>query len=185
MSANTQNYEKIMVELKEFIFSHHKLPSVSEIAVLTGISSDRCKEMCEELESQKRIYTISGGGHGKPRIIIPHDMMEYIFSTQPKPFWISDEEYSFKEIKKLQSEIKKNTEEINKFEKFQMLLYGTDIPLEKSIAFTLEDLKFKDVVHHIDNKDYADVTFKNGDIKYLIEVEGTSKRGDKRKVLQF
>lgn len=185
MSFDAHNYRKIMNELKDYIYSNHKLPSISDITKLTGISNYKCKELCQKLEGEKQIYTISGGGHGKPRVIIPYDMMITIFSTQPRPGWTSEEDYSFKEVEKMHTEIIKIDEEINKFQQFQILLYGTDIPLEKSIAFVLEYLRFKDVIHHIDNKNYADITFRDGDIKYLIEVEGTTKRGNKGKVLQL
>ncbi|EMR74296.1 hypothetical protein MCGE09_00377 [Thaumarchaeota archaeon SCGC AB-539-E09] len=185
MSSNPDNFRKIINELKDYIYSNHKLPSISDIAELMGISNSKCKELCEKLEGQKQIYTISGGGYGKPRVIIPYSMMENIFSNQPKPEWILEEDYSFIEINKLYNEVKKIDEEIIKYQKFQMLLYGTDIPLEKSIAFVLDYLKFKKVIHHINNKNYADITFYDNNLKYLIEVEGTTKRGDKGKVLQL
>ncbi|MHA1410208.1 MAG: hypothetical protein ACTSQY_07895 [Candidatus Odinarchaeia archaeon] len=183
MSEN--EYKKVINELKEYIFRNHKLPSTSEISELCSISYDKCTEICNKLEGQKQIYTISGGGHGKPRIIIPYNMMESIFNTQPSPEWIKNEKYAFSELEELEKKNVQITEKINNYKKLQFLLYGTDIPLEKSIEYTLNYLGFKDVVHHIDNSNYADITFLHNGIKYLIEVEGTTKKGNKEKVLQL
>jgi len=185
MSLDADNFRKIINELKDYIYRNHKLPSVSDIAEIIGISDSKCKDLCDVLEGQKQIYKISGGGKGKPIIIIPYYMMEMIFNTQPRPDWIREEKYNFKEIENLSKQEKKISEKMNFFYNLQRLLYGTDIPLQISVTYALKYLEFNDVVHHEDNTNYADVTFKNDDIKYLIEVEGTTKQGNKEKVLQL
>ena len=185
MTINSDNYRNIIFELKDYVYRNHKLPSIKEISDITEISYNKCVKLCDTLEGQNQIYTISGGGRGIPRVIIPHDMMEIIFSTQPRPKWIDEEEYGFKEIKKLVVKSEEIHKELDKFYKIQLLLFGTDVPLEKSIAYVLEYLKFENVIHHLDNRDYADVTFDHNGIKYLIEVEGTTKQGNKEKVLQL
>ena len=112
-------------------------------------------------------------------------MMESILNTQPKPDWISGEDYSFREIKELSERVLEINEELIKFYKFQFLLYGTDISLEKAVTHALDYLGFANVVNHEENKDYADITFDQNKLKYLVEVEGTTKKGDKSKVLQL
>lgn len=185
MSRDADDFREIMRELKDYVYRNHKLPSISDLSDLTGISNSKCLKLCERLEGQKEIYTIAGGGRGKPRIVIPYNMMETIFSTQPKPNWVDEDEYCFEEIEQLSKRADKILEQIDKFHKFQILLYGTDVPLEKAVAYALKYLEFDDVVHHLDNKSYADVTFKNKDIKHLLEVEGITKQGNKEKVLQL
>jgi len=71
------------------------------------------------------------------------------------------------------------------YDMFERLLYRTDIPLEEAVAFTLNYLDFQNVIHHKENRDYADITFDYDKIKVLVEVEGTTKQGDKDKVLQL
>ena len=49
MPSDAENYKKIMSELKDYIFSHHRLPSISDISELTEISNDKCKDLCDKL----------------------------------------------------------------------------------------------------------------------------------------
>jgi hypothetical protein len=185
MSENGELFRRIINELNDYIFTNHKLPSISDVADAAKISSGKCTELCDILEGQNQIYVISGGGHGKPKIIIPYDMMESILNTQSRPKWIEQEDYNFKEIKGLATKISEFSDQLNEYYKFQFLLYGTDVPLERNIAYALNYLEFNEVIHHEDNKNYADITFTHDELKYLIEVEGTTKQGDKSKVLQL
>lgn len=174
-----------MSELKDYVFRFHKLPSLREIYERLDISESKGKEICDILERQRQVYTIAGGGKGKPRIIIPYNMMQYILTTQPKPEWLKEERYSFKEISELQSKIEEIRMELKKFEEFQRLLYSTNVALEKAVAYALKYIGFNDVKHHLENRDYADITFEENGIKYLVEVEGTTKQGSKDKILQL
>jgi len=185
MSSDNELFREIMKELKDYIFQYHKLPSITDISELTGISSSKCNELCNILEGQKQIYVVSGGGHGRPKIIIPYEMMESILNTQPRPQWINQSQYTFSEIEELLKKLENINKDLDKFNKFQFLLHGTDIALEKAVTYTLNYLEFENVVHHIKNRNYADVTFNQGDIKYLVEVEGTTKRANKDKILQL
>lgn len=185
LASESELFKKIIEELNDYVFRTHKLPSVSDISEIIGISDSKCSELCDTLEGQKQIYVVSGGGKGKPKIIIPYYMIDIILNTQQKPDWIIKNEYSFEEIGDLNSRIKEYNDKLSELYKFQFLLYGTDVPLERSITYALDYLGFKGVTHHEDNKNYADVTFWHDDVKYIIEVEGTTKKGDKAKVLQL
>jgi hypothetical protein len=110
-------------------------------------------------------------------------MMQNVIMTQKRPPWI--QKYEFAERGKLDSEIKRLTGENSKFDTLERLLYLTDIPLENAVAFTLDFLGFKSVVHQVDTKDYADIIFERESVLALVEVEGPTKQGDKTKILQL
>ena len=172
-----------MQVIEEYIFQNHKFPSKSQIAEITGIPKNKCDKIIDHLIKRKELYSVFGGGHGFPEVILTRDMMQSVINTQKRPEWIG--EYSFEERSNLRSEMQKLEKELTKYEMFERLLYLTDVPLEGAVAFTLDWLGFKDVIHHTEIKDYADITFEHNDIKAIIEVEGTTKQGDKRKVLQL
>jgi len=114
-------------------------------------------------------------------------MMDEILWIQKKPRWL--EEYSFEEKKSIHEEIEKCREDIKPFEMFERLLYATNTPLEETIAFVLDWLEFKDVVHVKENPDNHDIEFKHNGKLYLVEVkgkgEGRKGAGDKEDIQQL
>jgi hypothetical protein len=94
-------------------------------------------------------------------------------------------EHSFKEKTELDDQINKLISKVTEYEIFERLLYPTDIPLEEAVAFVLEWLGFEDVVHHKEDKDNPDITLIYEGVKALVEIEGTTKAGDKIKAQQL
>lgn len=180
-----ENSEKIMEYVDEYIFQKHKFPSKQQITEAMDVSIHKTEEALTRLLDQKELYIVFGGEGktGVPEVYLPKFMMQTVIMIQKRPEWIS--EYSFKERAKLDSGILELQQKVLQYDMFERLLYLTDTPLEEAIFYTLNWLEFKDVVHHIKNKDYADITFEYKDIKALVEVEGTTKQGDKQKVLQL
>ena len=184
-NADTQgqdDYRRIQQFVRDFVFETHRFPQVNDIVELTGIRKQRCDELVDQLVAQKQLYVVFEGP-GLPRIVLPRDMMQNVIMTQKRPSWI--EKYSFKERGDIESNIKELEKEKLKFDMFERILYLTDIPLEEAVQFTLSWLGFSNVHHHVDQKDYADVTFERDGTKALVEVEGPTKQGDKQKVLQL
>lgn len=178
-----EDYKKIIQEVREYIFRNHRFPSISQISESTRISVGKCKDLCLQLVRQKQLYMVFGGGRGLPIILLPYNMMQAILRTQAKPNWITD--HGFTESEELYRKIAKLNKEINRYEMFERLLYTEDIPLEEAVAFTLDWLGFKNVVHYKDNPDNPDITFEDNGRLVLMEIEGTTKAGDKRKILQL
>ncbi len=177
------DYGKVMQAIEEYIFENHKFPSKTQVADQTGIAQKKCDGIIDRLIGQKKLYSVFGGGKGNPEVVLPYDMMQAIIMTQARPEWVG--EYSFPAKGEIDGKIQDLTKELVEYDMFERLLYYTDTPLEEAVAFTLRWLGFKNVEHHLENKDYADVTIEHGDTKALIEVQGTAKQGDKDKVLQL
>lgn len=178
-----EDYKKIVQTVRQYIFRNHKFPSVSQIAKITKIPVSRCKSMCNQLARQNQLYIVFGGGKGLPIIVLPYDMMQGVLRTQAKPKWI--DKFGFEERNKLDREIEELNKKIIEYEMFERLLYTEDVPLEEAVAFTLNWLGFNNVRHHKENPDNPDITFEHDGKLVLIEVEGTTKAGDKSKVLQL
>lgn len=53
------------------------------------------------------------------------------------------------------------------------------------MAEALGSLEFENVVHHVNRDDYADITFEWKGTKYLCEVKGKAKQGDKDDIRQL
>ncbi len=177
------DYRKIMRAIEEHVFQTHKFPSKAQVADLTNIAPKKCDDMIDQLIKQKKLYSVFGGGKGNPEVVLPYDMMQAIIMTQPRPEWV--DEYSFPAEGEIDARIEDMRKELVEYDMFDRLLYYTDTPLEEAVAFTLKWLGFRNVEHHLENKDYADVTFEHGDTKALVEIQGTTKQGDKDKVLQL
>jgi len=173
--------DEVYRSIEEPIFKNHRLCSIDEIMKDTGLSRRRCKKALDELILSEKL-TIAYEGRGKPTLYIPIYMFEEILRAQHKPQWV--ENYSFNEkIKKLR-EIENARKEIHHYEMIERLLYGTDIPLEEAVAYSLKYLGFKDVQHHRES-DSHNISFTYNGINYLLEVEGTTKKGSKDKISQL
>jgi hypothetical protein len=168
--------------ITEHIFLTHRFPSIAEISEITKLNRARCAEVCTELVKDNQLHIVFEG-KGLPTVYVPYDMMQGLLMTQKKPDWTS--KYSWKERR----DIVHRTNDLNKqllaLEMFDRLLYATDVPLEEAVAFSLDWLEFKNVIHHKENPDNPDVTFEHAGKKVLVEVEGTTNAGGKAKVLQL
>jgi hypothetical protein len=177
------DYRKVMQAIEEYVFQNHKFPSKTQVADLAGIPPKKCDGIIDRLKGQKKLSSVAGGGKGIPEIVLPYDMMQAIIMQQAKPDWVAA--YAFPAKGEIDDKIRGLRKDLVEYDMYERLLYYTDTPLEEAVAFTLGWLGLKDVEHHLQNKDYADVTFEHGDTKALIEVYGTTKQGDKEKVLQL
>jgi len=167
--------------IEDYIFRTHKLCSIDEISKETKLPVGRCRKILEKLIQDKKV-TVAYEGRGKPTLYIPPYMFEEVLRTQQKPRWVN--KYAFNEKMKKLKQIEDVKKEIHHYEIIERLLYGTDIPLEESVAYCLRYLGFEDVQHHKE-KDSHDISFLYSGIKYLLEVEGTTKQGSKDKVGQL
>jgi len=178
---NPADFEKIVRVIEDYIFEKHKVCGLDEISSITGLSRSKCAEIILTLLGQKQIYEIFSG-NGKPKLYIPYDMMQGILTLQKKPDWINGFQNEAK------AEILSKIEELNKkkisHETFERLLYATDKPLEKAVAFALEFLEFRKVVH-VDQDDKHDVEFEPDNREYILEVKGKGDAADKDNVLQL
>ena len=171
-----------MEAVRNYIFQTHNFPQVTDVSKLTNIPKPKCTDICNQLIGQKQLYRVFGGA-GLPTVVLPYDMMQVVLRAQAKPGWMA--KYSFEEKNNLDSEIKKLSSKVTEYEMFERLLYTTDIPLQEAVAFALEWLGFQDVKHYKEDTDNPDVTFMYEGIKALVEIEGTTKAGDKDKAQQL
>ncbi len=181
---DTENYKKVMQTVKEHIFQTHKFPSKTQIASLAHIPTAKCNLIVDRLIHQRQLCSVFGGGKANPEVVLPYDMLQEVLMKQKTPDWMSDG-YGFPQKSQTESKIEELKKEIIRYDMFERLLYRTNIPLEEAVAFTLKWLEFADVQHHTENTDYADVTFEYNGSKALLEIEGTTKQGDKPKILQL
>jgi hypothetical protein len=181
-NSSAEEYRKVIESVKDYIFQTHRFPQVTDIVKLTGIPRSKCRDICGQLIGQKQLYEVFGGP-SLPTVVLPYEMLQSVLRTQSKPKWMT--EHSFKEKTELDDQINKLTSKVTEYEIFERLLYTTDIPLEEAVAFVLEWLGFEDVVHHKEDKDNPDITFIYEGVKALVEIEGTTKAGDKIKAQQL
>jgi len=181
-TSSGEEYKKVMEAVREHIFQTHTFPQITDISNQTGILKSRCTDICKKLINQKQLYKVFGGA-GLSTVVLPYDMMQVVLRTQAKPDWMA--KHSFREKGNLDKEIEKLSSKVAEYEMFERLLYTTDVPLEEAVTFTLEWLGFQDVRHYKEDTDNPDVTFMYDGIKALIEIEGTTKAGDKNKALQL
>jgi hypothetical protein len=183
MKRRNHETEKVVMDsIVEYIFQTHKFPSVAKISEMTRINRVKCAEICSQLVKKNKLYTVFEG-KGVPTVYVPYDMMQSLLMTQKKPGWVSN--YSFKEEIKLTEKARHMNDQLIAFDTFKRLIYATDIPLEEAVAFALNWLGFKNVIHFKDNTDNPDITFEYNSKKVLVEVEGTTKAGGKAKILQL
>jgi hypothetical protein len=181
-SSSGEEYKKVMGAVRNHIFQTHNFPSVTDVSKLANIPKPRCTDIFNQLIDQKQLYRVFGGA-GLPTVVLPYDMMQVVLRAQAKPEWMA--KYSFEEKNNLDSEIKKLSSRVTEYEMFERLLYTTDIPLQEAVAFALEWLDFQNVEHYKEDADNPDVTFIYGGVKAVVEIEGTTKAGDKSKAQQL
>lgn len=182
-AKNIEQSEKdaVINSIEDCIFESHRLCSIEELANISGLPTHRCRNILELLVSEK-IISIAYEGRGKPTLYIPTYMFQEILRTQPKPRWV--DKYAFTEKMDKIKQFKKARKDIVHYEMIETLLYGTDIPLQESVAHSLKYLGFEEVEHHQES-DLQDVSFSHEGKKYLLEIEGTTKQGKKDKVSQL
>lgn len=173
--------DKVYDVIEDYIFENHRFCSVDEIAKATALSRTTCGKHLEQLVKTDKVRVVFEG-KGNPTIYVPTYMLQEILRTQNKPRWI--DKYSFGEKQERLKQMREATKGIEQYEMFERLLYGTSTPLEEAVAYALEYIEFLNVKHHED-EDIQDVSFSYDTKKYLLEVEGTTKQGDVRKVEQL
>lgn len=176
-----EDYKKILDAVNDFIFENHRVCGLEEISTITEIPKSKCSQLISNLEKQKKLYKIYFG-NGKPDLYIPYLMMQGVLSLQPKPDWTS--KYFFKEKTEDSKKIEELERKIAKYEEFERLLYTTDKPFEKAVAFCLDFLGFDDV-KHLDDEELHDIEFKYKKKLFLVETKGKTKQGDKGDVQQL
>lgn len=169
--------------IEDHVFEHHKLCSITDISQQSGLTESKCRKNVEYLVKKGEIYEAFKSGKTNPIVYIPAYMMDEILRIQKKPGWL--EGYSFEEKKSILEEIEKCREDITPFEMFERLLYATNTPLEETIAFVLDWLEFKDVVHVKENPDNHDIEFKYIDKLFLVEAKGKGKEGNKEDIQEL
>lgn len=175
------DFEQVLGTVREYVFQNHRFPQINDIVKQSGLPKTKCKQICDCLITQKKLY-IAFEGPTMPQVVMPYELMQEMLRNQPKPKWIS--EYEFKEKTELDNQIEELQKQTYDYEMFERLLYATDIPLEEAVAFALKWLDFTSVEHHADT-DKPEITFEYDGIKALVEVEGTTGPADKRKVQQL
>lgn len=183
-SDDTENFKKVVQAVKEYIFQTHKFPSKTQVAGLAHIPKAKCNTIVDRLIHDRQLCSVFGGGKANPEVVLPYDMLQEMLMRQKTPDWMSDG-FGFPQKAQTESKIDELKKEIIRYDMFERLLYRTHTPLEEAVAFTLKWLGFSDVHHHTENTDYADVTFEYNNTKALLEIEGTTKQGDKPKILQL
>lgn len=181
-SFSGEEYKKVMEAVREHVFRTHNFPQINDVPKLTGIPKSRCTGICDQLIKQNQLYRVFSGA-GLPTVVLPYDMMQVVLRAQAKPEWMA--KHSFKEKTKLDREIENLSSKAAEYEMFERLLYTTGTPLEEAVAFALDWLGFQDVKHHKEDIDNPDVTFMYEGVKALVEIEGTTKAGDKNKAQQL
>ncbi len=173
--------QTICTSIEDYIFKNHMLCSIDEIAAETGISKTKCRKIMKKLVSEGKI-SLAYKRKGRPDIFIPTYMFNEVLRTQHKPPWMKN--YFLKRKKNLVKKLESLRQEIYKYEIIERLLYGTGNPLSEAVAYVLDYLEFKDVEVPA-NKDTYDVSFVFEGKKYILEIEGTAKQGNKNKVNQL
>lgn len=181
VKLNPNEIEMVYDSIENYIQENHKLCFIKDITYNTGLSKSKCEKMLDLLEKSKRI-TLIFKAQSQPTIYLPTYMFECILQLQRKPSWLKN--YNFLEKKNQLREIEKLREEINKYEIIERLLYGTGKPLEQAVAFCLNLIGFEDTKLH-DDEDDRDISFMYEEKNYLLEVQGTTKQGDKKKINQL
>lgn len=181
-SSSGEEYKKILGAVRNYIFQTHNFPQVSDVSRLTNIPKPKCKDICNQLIGQKQLYRVFAGA-GLPTVVLPYDMMQGVLRVQAKPEWMI--KHSFEEKTNLDKEIEKLSSKVTEYEMLERLLYTTDIPLQEAVAFALEWLDFQNVEHYKEDADNPDVTFIYEGVKAVVEIEGTTKAGDKVKAQQL
>lgn len=177
--SGSKDFKAILEALEDHIFETHRLCDIKEIAERTGMSKEKCKNILDILVRQNQVYVaFQSRGQGSPNIYIPRYMMDEILTLEKKPKWLKD--YSFEEKEKINKKIAGEKQKILGYDMFERLLYGTDIPLEEAVAYSLEWLEFENVVHHKEeDRDIQDIDFLFKNEKYLLEVKGIGKAAKK------
>jgi hypothetical protein len=180
--TDEDEHAQILNAVTEYILETHQFPSCTEISEYVKISKPTCLKLCKELVSDKQLCIVFEG-EGRPSVYSPYDMMQVLLRTQKKPAWLSN--YSFNDEPPLISKATEIEKNLQIYDIMKRLLYSTDMPLEESVAFSLQYLGFDNVVHQTDNKDNPDITLEYNNAFVLIEVEGKTRAGSKDKVLQL
>lgn len=176
------NSDQVMEAVREYIFENHRFPQTNDIAKQLGVPPTTCKRIFDDLIRQQKLYVVFQGPT-MPKVVLPYDMMQGVLRTQSKPKWITA--YEFQQKKELDGQIEDLQKKTYDYEMFERLLFATDIPLQEAVAFALRWLDFGNVEHRVNDTDNPDITFEHEGIKALVEAEGTTRAGDKRKVEQL
>ncbi len=170
--------------IEDYVAENHELCTIKEVASETGFNRKKCEKIVQELISQNLIdLAYKSRGRGSASIYIPKYMMKELLRIQRKPKWLDS--HAFEEKRNLVAKVKDIGTKIGEFERFEMLLYATGIPLERAVYYSVKFLEFQDPVHDIEDKNNADISFFHEGKLYLIEVKGKKNQGNKADVLQL
>lgn len=177
-----QDRNLVLAALEDHILETHTFVSISDLIVRTSLSEQRVKTAMSRLHKLGEISEV----FSKPKVVTlyaPSYMLNELLRLQAKPGWAA--KWRSNRRGKLENEIKTARAQLEEFDVLERLLYGTGVPLEESVAEALRSLEFKNVIHHVERNDYADITFEWKGTKYLCEAKGKAKQADKDDILQL
>lgn len=176
-TTKEEEYKQVEQYIRDYIEQNRKFPSITQISRGIKLSKAKTRRICDELVKRNQL-SIVFKEKNQPTLYAPTDIMKNLF-TPTKPDWLLN--YTFENEKAL----KDTAKQLEEFEMFRKLLYASGIQLEEAVASTFNYLGFHNVLHHKENTDGPDITFDHEGKKVLVEVQGTSRAGDKSKVLQL
>lgn len=180
-TLNPEEIELIYDSIEDFIQENHRLCYIKDIELKSGLPKAKCKKIMDFLIKNERMMIVFQL-QKNATIYMPKYMFEGILQLQHKPKWLK--KYGFKEKYSTLEEIEKLKTSLNDFEIIERLLYGTDKPLEESVAYCLNLIGLEDVVL-VNDSNKHDVSFIHNGIKYILEVKGLTKHGIKENISQL
>ncbi len=182
MAQSSNEHEKVLQAVEQYIAEKHLLPSIQQIKETAGVNKGKISKICCQLESAGKIKQVFSS-QGPAKVYLPVPMFEQLLTLQSKPSWISS--YEFKEKQALLDKVRKNHKQICEFEKFEQLLYATDTPLEEAVAYAFSFVGFKDVKHLGKDPNKHDIEHPIQRKVRIYEIKGKTGLGDKEEVNQL
>lgn len=180
---NTEESE-VYWAVEDYISNHQELCTVKEIMSETSFKRKKCEKVLQELVNKDLItLAYKSRGKGSASIYVPKYMMIELLRKQKKPRWTDN--YTLEEKKALLTRIQDMQTKIDEFEKLEMLLYASGIPLEEAVCYSMKFLGFRDPMHDAKNKNDADISLFHEGKLYMIEIKGKKGQGNKDDVLQL
>lgn len=171
------DHRKVAQAIEDRFFEEQQLSGTPDIVEWTGLPRSRVDSLVDDMVGNglKLVYQKEGATN----IYLTRDMFNSINAQGFGPSWI--EEFEFEEKKARREEIEAANEEIEEYQKLELLLYGSGTPLEDSVEYCLKYLDLQpDKTHN--EEDFA-INYE--DELYVIEVKGVGSKIKKKHVNQL
>jgi len=170
-------HQTVLQAIEDRFFEEEKLSDKSDIIEWTDLPKSRVEGLINDLSGNGLVAVYDK--RGSATLYLSRQMYNSLTAQAVEPDWLTA--YEFEEKAELREDVEEANEKISDYQNIERLLYGGGTPLEDSVEYAFEVIRFDSS----STKKDEDFVIKHEDHVYVLEVKGVGGKINKDYVEQL